>query len=153
MWQLTYAALLAWLKWLEVAPASAPYDGPLAFVWVGLYTSPTPPLQPTSTMANITEANYDGYSRQEIVWLPEIVEVDGSVTKKGQNMLFAPTDALISNTIQGAFLASAASGGVLIGAAAAPTPIPLIGPAPGLFIVPVLKLTSAPNYGGPEWNF
>lgn len=153
MWQMTYAALLAWLKWLEVAPASSPYDGPLAFVWVGLYVAPTPTFLPTSTMADITEANYDGYARQEVVWLPEIVNSAGDVIKKGQNMAFAPTDATLPNTITGAFLASAATGGNLIAGAAAPTPIPLIGPPSGLFLVPVLQLTSGQVYGGPEWNF
>lgn len=153
MWQVTYVALLSWLKWLEIAPASSPYDGPLAFVWLGLYQSPTPAIQPSSTMANITEATYDGYVRQEVVWLPEIVNTAGQVIKKGQNMAFTPTDALVTNSITGAFLATALTGGSLIAAAAAPAPIPITGPPSGLFIVPVLLLPSTQVYGGPEWNF
>lgn len=153
MWQVTLVALLSWLKWLEVAPASAPYDGPLAFVWLGLYTAPTSPILPTSDLAAITEANYDGYARQEIAWFPEFVNQAGQVTKKGQNMQFAPTDGTVSNTITGAFLATALSGGSLIAAAVAPVPIPLNGPPNALFIVPVLLLPSIPVYGAPEWNY
>jgi hypothetical protein len=153
MWQVTYVALLSWLKWLEVAPASAPYDGPLANVWVGLFVAPTPAILPSSTMANITEASYDGYVRQEVAWLPEIVSSGGNVTKKGQNMLFAPIDGTVPNTITGAFLATALTGGSLIAGAAAPAPIFLGAPPSGLFIVPVLQLPSTPVYGAPEWNF
>jgi hypothetical protein len=153
MWQVTYVALLSWLKWLEIAPASAPYDGPLAFVWVGLYQAPTSPILPTSTLASITEATYDGYARQEVVWNPEFISQAGLVTKKGQNMYFSPSDATVPNLITGVFLASALSGGSLIAAAVAPVPIALNDPTNALFIVPVLSLPSSPVYGSPEWNY
>lgn len=153
MWQLTTAFLRLAMSWLDACPASAPYLGPLCDAWMGLYVSPTAPVQQTSTMANITEASYDGYARQEIVWLPTFIALAGPQTIKGTSLWWQPTGGLTPNVITGAFLASAVTGGVLYAGAVAPgTGFPLNGTDTGLMTIPVFQLPFSQIYGGPEWD-
>jgi hypothetical protein len=62
-------------------------------------------------MSALTEANYDGYSRQEVVWYKPYQGTGGPAILQGASLLFAPTDALSSNTIQGIFLSDSAVSG------------------------------------------
>ncbi len=118
-------------------------------VYQGLYTAPTGTPTPASTMASITEANYDGYARQAVVWFEPFLDVLGPFNLQGANMQFRPTDAVVPNTITGAFLATAITGGNLLLAAAFVQPVALSGPLTALTISPVFQLAFTSNYGRP----
>jgi len=151
MWQVTYAFLMELLA-AAVGHGGAPATGPLFGAWLGLYQQGTPGVQPNSTMANILEANYDGYSRQQIAWFPPFVSSAGPAELAAQDLFFAPTDANVPNMIAGAFMVSAFYGGVLL--AGAPTPsgvIPMVGPTSAIKVQPTFQLPPSLIYGSPQW--
>ncbi|HKV98065.1 MAG TPA: hypothetical protein VJR90_11345 [Gammaproteobacteria bacterium] len=150
MWQATYLFLFrALTDWVEAVGSG--YKGVLDGIYMGLYQPPTTPIVPQSTMANITEANYDGYVRQLVTWFPVIQSSSGVEVVYGPNLFFAPTDATVRNTITGVFLADANYGGNLLMAAALPSPgVPLAGPGNGLVVKPSVQLPTTQIYGAPE---
>ena len=154
MWQWTYPFLLLAKSWLEVAPASAPYDGPLAMTWAGLYQAPTGTITANSVMSGITECNYDGYARQEVVWFPPFINSVGAVQDKGAILRFAAIDSTVPNMATGVFLASASSGGILYGGQVLPPPgVSLMSAGQSLFVTPAWFLSALLVYGAWEFNF
>lgn len=150
MWQATYTFLFrALTDWVEAVGSG--YKGVLDGIYMGLYQTPTTPIVPTSTMANITEANYDGYARQLVTWFPVIQSSSGVEVAYGPNLFFAPTDANVRNTISGVFLVDAVYGGNLLMAAALASPgVTLYGPTNGIVVKPAIQLPTTQVYGGPE---
>ena len=152
MWQATYTLLLRMAAALT-GHGGSPAAGPLYGAWLGLYQTGTPPVTPNSTMANITEANYDGYSRQQILWFPPIVSQSGPVLLTAQDLFFEPIDALVANQILGCFIADAFYAGSLLAGAPAPGNIVLGRPSNGLKVQPQWSLTTQTQYGSPAWAF
>jgi hypothetical protein len=151
VWIVMQYFLLLVQSWLIKFPASAPYDGPLGAVYVGLAIAPTAGITWQSTMANITEANYDGYARQEVVWYPPYLAGGGPATLEGQSLHFAPTDATVPNNIIGVFLADAPTGGHLLAFASWPgTGAPMSNPSQALTVDAFFQLPFQLVYGGPE---
>jgi hypothetical protein len=149
MWQLTYALLLRMAQALIAHPAGA-VNGPLFGVWIGLYQAGTGNVLPQSTMANILEANFNGYSRQQAAWFPPWQSQGGPELLAGQDVFFSPTDATVTNHIAGVFLADAFYGGNLLAGAALPSPgIILAGPTQAVKVQPQLQLTTLQVYGSP----
>lgn len=150
MWQVTYLFLYRALTDLVEAVAIG-YTGVLDTAWMGLYQVGTPTIGPLSTMANIVEATYDGYVRQRVAWFPVLQSSGGTEVVYGQELFYAPSDAAVPNVIGGVFLADAVYGGVLLMAAALPTPgVPLTGPGSGIVVKPVFQLPTTQIYGGPD---
>ena len=150
VWQLTTAMVIKMMQWLTACPASAPYFGPLCDVWIGLYQPPTAPITANSVLAAITEADYDGYARQEVVWFPTFTQTSGPQIIIGVDQFYAPTDSLSANTITGVFLSTAVSGGVLLGAATLASPgVTLSTPETALVVEPEFSLPYTQTYGGP----
>lgn len=150
MWQVTFAFLFQAITDLVERVASGGYTGVLDTAWCGLYQSPTHPIGPTSTFLNITEANYDGYVRQPVVWFPVIQSSGGPEVVYAQDLFFMPTDALVANLITGAFLCSSQYGGSLWMAAALAAPgVQLSGPQNGIKVQPVFQLPTQLVYGSP----
>lgn len=153
MWQVTYVLLLRLLQ-AAIRGGGAGTAGPLNTVWLGLYIPPTTPITVQSVMGNITEANYDGYSRQQVVWFPPFQSGPGPELLAGQDLFFMPTDALVANQITGVFLADAFYGGNLLAAAVAPAPgVQLTGPTRGLKVQPQFALGTGLIYGAPVLVF
>jgi len=150
MWVATYAFLSAVMDALGIASVSAFYESVLGKCFFGLYQAPTPVPTPGMLMANITEANYDGYARQAITWFPTFLDAAGPQDLAAMNMRFSPSDAVVPNTITGAFIATAATGGLLYLAAALPVPIALPSPAYSTIAAPVFQLAYTNNYGNPN---
>jgi hypothetical protein len=128
---------------------SGPFNGPLEAVWMGLYQPPTPNIGIHSTLANITEATYDGYARQPVVWYPPILSSSGPETLYGQDLNFSPTGSVTPNGITGIFLADALTAGNLLMAAVLPAPVPLNGPTTALVVEPVFQMGLGQIYGAP----
>jgi hypothetical protein len=149
MWTVTTVLLQAILDAIYGHALPSGLVGPLDAVYVGLYIAPTAPINQNSLLSNITEATYDGYARQEIVWFPTFIDQAGPQTLEGASLFFSPTDATVPNTITGIFIASALTGGVLLAAQALATPgVPLIGPSNALTVVPQFQLPFQQIYGG-----
>lgn len=149
MWVVTYAFLSAVLDALTQASVSAFYEAVLGKTYIGLFIAPTPAPSPQLLLSGITEANYDGYARQPLVWFPPFLDVSGPYVASAQNLHFSPSDALVQNTITGAFIATALSGGLLYMAAAFATPVPLPSPAYAVNLAPVFQLPFTQIYGAP----
>jgi hypothetical protein len=149
VWQFTYVLLLRLLQ-AAIRGSGAGAAGPLSAAWLGLYQPPTVPITPQSTMANITEANYDGYSRQLVVWFPPYISAAGPEQMSAQDLFFMPIDPLVANQITGVFLADAFYGGSLLAAAVLPAPgVQLTGPTRALKVQPNVQLSTAQLYGAP----
>lgn len=149
MWTLTYPLLAAIMAAITEHASSGPFNGPLEAVYLGLYIAPTTTIHPNSLLSAITEATYDGYARQEIVWFPTYQDNAGPQALEGQSLYFSPTDATVGNVITGLFLATAETGGVLLAAQAlGGIGYPLNGPTSALVVVPAFQLDPTANYGG-----
>lgn len=150
MWTATFFFLASVMDALGAATISAFYESVLGKTWLGLFIAPTPAPTPAMLLANITEANYDGYARQPLVWFPTFLDAAGPQDLAAQNLHFAPNDALVPNTITGAFIVTAASGGQLYLAAMFAVPVALPGPQYALNVAPVFQMAYTANYGGPN---
>lgn len=149
MWQVTSLFLLRLFQALTRGGGAA-QAGPLFNVWLGLYQPPTPPPTQQTLLSGITEANYDGYSRQLIQWFPPWLSSQGPEVLEAQDLWFSPTDALISNLITGCFIADAFYGGNLLMAAPFAIPgITLYGPPAALKVQAAYQQGFGPLYGGP----
>ena len=149
MFTATYYFLLAIMDALALKSGSQLYEALLSNTWFGLYQAPTPSPSPGLTMSQITEANYDGYARQALVWFAPFLDAAGPADLAAQNLHFAPNDALVPNTITGGFIANAVSGGILFLAAALAQPVALPSPAYALNAAPVFQLPFTITYGTP----
>ncbi len=149
MWVATYFFLLSVLDALTQASVSAFYESVLGKTYCGLYIAPTPAPTPGLLMSGVTEANYDGYARQPLVWFAPFLDAAGPADAAAQNLHFSPSDAVVPNTITGAFIASTLSGGQLLLAAAFATPVALPGPLYAVNLAPVFQLAFTGAYGGP----
>lgn len=148
-WIPTYFFLFTVLDALALKSGSQLYEAVLGNTWLGLYQAPTPVPTPALLMSGITEANYDGYARQPLVWFPPFLDVAGPATLAAQNLHYSPSDAVVPNTITGAFIATAATGGQLYLAAALSVPVALPGPSYALNAAAVFQLSFTALYGGP----
>ena len=72
----------------------------------------TPNPTPALLQAGITEAAYDGYARQAVVWYPTGIDALGPQDLTAHNMHFAPTDAVAPETVTGVFLSTSATTGM-----------------------------------------
>jgi hypothetical protein len=149
VWQVTTLFLARLFAALTRAGGAVP-AGPLAGVWMGLYQPPTGPPTQQTLMGSITEANYDGYSRQQVVWFPTWLSAGGPQVLQAQDLWFSPIDALKPNLITGIFLADAFYGGNLLMAAPLATPgVTLYGPGAALKVQAVYQQGFGALYGGP----
>jgi hypothetical protein len=150
MWQVTTFFLLRVAQQLIHAAAGAG-AGALNAVWMGLAQPPTGALNQYSTLAQITEANYDGYSRQQVVWFPPWISVAGPELLTAQDLWFSPSDALVSNQITWIFLADAFYAGNLLMAAPVPNPgVNLSSPAQALKVQAQFALPFTQIFGKPD---
>jgi hypothetical protein len=149
MWVWTQYMYVLLADSLTRTMGGSPTVGPLEACYLGLSVAPTPAYRFASLIADITEANYDGYARQEVVWYPPYVSTQGPVTVEGASLFFAPTDAVLAATITGVFLATAPSGGLLLGGAPLAVPYPILAnPLTALTIVPAVQLPLGAVWGG-----
>jgi len=148
-WVPTFAFLAAVMDALTASAISAFYEAVLGNVWVGLYQAPTPAPTPGLLLSGITEANYDGYGRQALTWFPTFLDPAGPQNVVGMNMRFAPTDALVPNTITGVFVATQRVGGLLYLASPLATPVALPGPPYSLIVAPLFQMAFNAVYGNP----
>lgn len=111
--QLVAAALASVLSDALRLASQTTYAGTLVGAWLGLYTA-GPAWGINNVLSQYTEANYNGYARQQIVWGDEGVDVTFRPEVFGSALQFQPTGNLVANTIIGTFIASASSGGQLL---------------------------------------
>jgi hypothetical protein len=148
VWSVTQLFLIRILQWLSEPGTGSPQHGPLFPAYIGLYQATSPPVVAGSLMPSIVEASYDGYARQQVSWYPVYQSSGGLVTLEGGSLYFAPTDALISQTMTGIFLCDALVGGNLW--AGQPIPAPgkvMSNPLTVIKVLPAVGLGFGPNYG------
>ncbi len=127
---------------------AGPYSGALDGVFIGLSKPPTGTLTSNSPFTAITEANYDGYARQPIVWRAPYVEIGGAISLQSAQTYWTPTDTLIQNTINGMFVADALTAGNLLASEIFAVPQPLAGPQNAFSLALIFALGANNNYGG-----
>ncbi len=127
---------------------AGPYSGGLDGVFVGLSIAPTTGQSPDSTMADITEANYDGYARQAVVWHPPYVEQGGANAVQSASLYWTPTDSTKPNTIVGMFLADANVAGNLLASEFFTAPQALAGPQSAFSLSLIFALAANTGFGG-----
>jgi hypothetical protein len=150
VWTVTTALLLRVAQWLIDAGATSPGQGPLYAAYIGLCQTGTPGFTQNTLLSQVTEANYDGYARQEIVWYPPYISTAGPQTLEGGSLFFMATDQNASNNITAVMLVSALTGGVLLAGAALPSPGVVLGPSSAaLKVIPEFQLPFQQIYGGP----
>jgi len=149
LWTVTYLLMLR-LALNAIRAGGSAVPGALNGIWLGLYQSPTVPITPVTTLAGITEANYDGYSRQQVVWFPPFLSSSGPVLLAAQDAYFTPSDGLSSNLITGVFMADSFYGGGLLAAAALASPGRVLSQVTdALKVQPQFALPAISVYGGP----
>lgn len=154
MWTVTYAFLQALAKALVANSPSGLYQGPLYGIWCGLCQAGTAGFSPQSTMVNVVEANYDGYSRQQVTWFPPFTSQAGPELLAAQDLFFEPTDALLSNQITGVFLVTAFYGGTLYAGAMLPVPGTILGATTNAIKVqPNISFSPLQVYGSPKFVY
>ncbi len=122
----------------------------LSGVWVGLYTAINASFGPNVTMANLTEASYTGYVRQQIPnWTTPYFNLAQRNAVTDGALHFSPGDASFPQTIIGVLFGSTsvAGGGTLLWADQLATPVGLTSPTTILNYVPEFDLDPAANYG------
>jgi len=100
---------------------------------VGLYQTLVTPTDQT-VLADLTEANYDGYARQAShTWGDVFIDPNGLYSEQAQQLVFSPTGSDTMNTIYGLFVVGSDSAALL---AVEPfdSPVPLTGPLSNLTI-------------------
>jgi hypothetical protein len=151
MWTVTEYLLNLCLLSAYTGGGSSACIGPLEGVYVGLFTSPTPPLTQKTNLAGITEAAYDGYARQLVQWYPPFISFSGPYLLEGRSLIFTPTDSTNPQSITGVFLADAPTGGhYLAGLMLSPNNVPLTGPSQSMVVDAEFSLPFSPIYGGPD---
>lgn len=127
---------------------AGPYSGPLDGLYLGLSKNPTPTLNPSQGLASITEANYDGYARQAVVWHGphSLGTYDQAIISGSLN--FVPTGSVVGNQIVGMFLADALTAGNLLLSELLPNgPVFLNTPDNLLALAVNFQLLTATNFG------
>ncbi len=151
MWTVTIGFLQALLAQLAEYQASGSFTGALENVWFGLGLAPTPAPTPQTTLANVTEANYTGYSRQLVQWYPPFLSAAGPFQLEGHSLKFTPADAVTPNVITFAFLATAQVGGTyLMGTLLPGNGVPLQSALQSLVADAIFSLPFTQVYGGPD---
>lgn len=89
------------------------YTPVLGAAYLGLYQTKTG-NPPDMVLGDLVEADYTGYARQLLVWGTPYDGSDGRPSVLSGMLTFRPTDAVTPNTINGAFLATAATAGALV---------------------------------------
>jgi len=121
-------------------------------VWIGLYIGINASPGPNLTMANLTEASYDGYARQQVgAWTEPYLSSDGQNAVIDGALHFRPSDSSFPQTMLGALYGSSSvsGGGNLIMIDPFPAPgVGLLGPNNVLSYVPEFELPAGGNYGG-----
>lgn len=97
-----------------IAAASANVDGVFSAAFVGLLTA-WDGWDPGMTLANIDQANFDGYTRHPITFSDAYIGTDGRAASVSDLLDWIPTGNNVDNLIIGAFLASANTDGDLLG--------------------------------------
>lgn len=109
--------------------------GTLYTVYCGLYTA-GPAWAIGNVLSQYTEANYNGYARQRIVWGDEGIDLTLRPSVFGGALQFQPNGSAVSNTIIGAFVADALTAGNLLAVGQLTTSKVLNVPTDVLLIVP-----------------
>lgn len=114
---------------------------------LALYTvGPAP--GPGVALADYTEATYDGYARLPLVFAPGGSAPDGRAQSMAPSVIFSPTGTVTANSIAGALLVNALTGGILLGVLKFPSPRSLSGPTDDLQI----QIRFAVPSSAPEWG-
>jgi hypothetical protein len=151
MWVMTSAVLKLLLLALSEPAGSSGFSGPFAACYVGLLIDPTPDLTSNTVLADVTEASYDGYARQLVVWYPPFISSEGPYLLEGHSQIYTPTDTTVANNITGVMLCSALTAGqYLCGMLSFPTTYPLTGPTQSMVVDPEISLPFSSIYGGPD---
>jgi hypothetical protein len=89
----------------------------LALSTLHLYKAISSPLNPGTTLANLTEADYDGYALKTITaWLtPYLDPLGGATIQSGTQQFDFVSVPLTTNTILGFYLLNAAGALVFVG--------------------------------------
>jgi hypothetical protein len=148
MWQVTYAFLQAIMDAITGVALPSGLTGPLESVYYGLYTAVSGPISPGTLQSALTEPGYNGYARQLVTWYHTYLGQQGPQVLSGASLEFTPTDSANSVNIQGIFVSSALTGGVLLMAMSLPSPGVVLGsPQTAMLVQPQFQLTYAPQYG------
>lgn len=115
----------------------------LAASKMGLYKAITSPLSPSTTFADLTEADYDGYAQKTITnFLPPYLDPAGGASiQSGTQQFDFDTDTSLSNVVLGFFLLT--SGGDLMVVGSFDAPISMSAPGDSIPVNCTL------NYGAP----
>lgn len=147
-WVVTYAFLQGVIGDLIGYDPSSGEAGVLKAVYTALFVVGSPAPGNGSTLATQTEATYDGYVRQPIVWFPTDFNPLGQQEIIAANQQFRPTDATVPNTITQIGIVSALTGGSLLLLAALANPVNLNNPTTMLTVANVFQLSYAGAFGG-----
>lgn len=116
--------------------------------YLGLFTA-WPGFALTLQMSQITEPTFGGYARKAVNWGDTGIDKNQRPEVVGGLGQFQPSDSSASNTIIGAFLASAISTGVLLAVGLLATPVILATPSDLLAILPRIAI---PGLAAPDWG-
>lgn len=97
-----------------IAGAANNVDGIFSNAFVGLLTA-WDGWNPDMTLANLDQANFDGYTRQALTFSDPYTGSDGRAASISDLATWAPTGNNTDNSIIGAFLADANTDGNLLG--------------------------------------
>jgi hypothetical protein len=126
---------------------AGPFSGVLDGCFVGLGQFPTPTLGPNNVIADITEANYDGYARLPLTWRGPYLNPLGQPSIQADGNYFVPT---VSNQIVMMFIADALTAGNLLLSTPLPGgPVFLSNPTTAFALSQVFQLLTGNNYGTP----
>ena len=127
---------------------AGPFSGVLDGLFLGLAQFPSTTLTPADGLSALTQADYNGYARQAVVWNGPYTDALGQQAIQSSALYFTPTDALKPNQITMMFLADALTAGNLILSEVLPGgPIFLTGPANAFALSVIFQLPNAVNYG------
>jgi hypothetical protein len=81
-----------------------------------------PGYSPALQLSDLTVATFTGYVRKASVFGAQFVSTDGKIATLSDQVSWVPTDGVTPNVVLGAFLATAVTGGLLLGVEQFPTP-------------------------------
>jgi len=149
LWVPTYALLSGMMADLIGYDPSSGMSGVLRNCYCALFQSGSPAPSKGSTLVTQTEADYDGYARQEVVWFPTYLDVLGPQAVTAANLQFRMTNTTTPNLITQIGLVSLVTGGVLLACSELQTPVQFSALTDQLTTAPVFQLTFNSIYGGP----
>ncbi len=144
----TKALVLAMAGAQKSHVASGAYSGPLYQPYIGLYTDFAPPPTPDSVLANLTEAAFAGYARQQITaWSGPSYSGGVAAEILGPLLEFTPSDGTAPQVILGVFWADALTDGNLLGVDPFDDPFALPDQFTTLAWIAKLQLQITESYG------